>query len=240
MSELNRVVAVCGSSRAGTPNGKSLTQRMLDHFLKGLAPQECTVFYPHRMDIAYCTGCLTCWFKTPGVCAINDDMTAIREAMDKSDLIILASPVYVDGFSAQTKVVLDRMICALDPLISVDSEGHCRHDLLRQNQPTALLISCCGFAEADNFDQIHRHFKAICRNLSWRDGGAVLLPAGGLAFVPQKYDHKFAAIEKAGEEMAKDGKISLNTAEFISREMVSAVEYQAFLNSYFTKLKKTP
>lgn len=238
MAELNKVVAVCGSSRAGVPEEKSLTQRMLENFLEGLAPQHCTVFYPHLMDIAYCRGCYSCWFKTPGVCATEDDMTKIRAEIDEADLIIWASPVYVDGFSAQLKVVLDRIISILDPLISLDEEGHCRHSLLKSRRQTSILISCCGFSEVDNFDQIRSHFKAICRNLYWDDGGEILMPASGLAFVPKKYDEKFAAIKKAGEELSKNGVISGNTSEFISREIASPQEYMNFLNPYFESLRK--
>ena len=237
MDKLKRVVAICGSSRAGVPEEKSLTERMLENFLAGMTPEHCRIFYPHLMNLSYCRGCYTCWFKTPGVCAIEDDMTEIRAETDKADLVILASPVYVDGFSAQTKVFLDRIIPVFDPLISLDDQGHCRHSLLHSRRQKAVLISCCGFSETDNFDQIRSHFKAICKNLYWQDGGEILLPASGLAFVPKKYDEKFSAIQKAGAEMWRDGEISIKTAEFISKEVLNAQEYQVFLNSYFTKLK---
>jgi hypothetical protein len=238
MTELKRVVAICGSSRAGVPEEKSLTERMLENFLAGMNPEHCRIFYPHLMNISYCRGCYTCWFKTPGVCAIADDMTEIRGETDKADLIILASPVYVDGFSAQTKVVLDRIIPMFDPLISVDKQGHCRHSLLHSRRQKATLISCCGVSELDNFDQIRSHFKAICSNLYWQSAGEILLPASGLAFVPRKYDQKFSAIQKAGAELSKDGVISSKTAEFISTEMLKAQEYRDFLNPYFSKLKE--
>ncbi len=237
MTELKRVVAICGSSRAGVPEEKSLTERMLENFLAGMNPEHSRIFYPHLMNISYCRGCYTCWFKTPGVCAIEDDMTEIRGEIDNADLIILASPVYVDGFSAQTKIVLDRIIPMFDPLISLDDQGHCRHSLLHSRRQKAVLISCCGFSEFDNFDQISNHFKKICSNLYWQGAGEILLPASGLAFVPRKYDEKFSAMQKAGAELRNDGEITTKTAEFISREMLNAQEYQNFLNPYFTKLR---
>jgi hypothetical protein len=165
-------------------------------------------------------------------------MGEIRAEIDKADLVILASPVYVDGFSAQTKVVLDRIIPMFDPLISVDDQGHCRHGLLHSRHQQAVLISCCGFSETDNFENIRSHFKAICSNLYWQNAGEIILPASGLAFVPRKYDEKFSAIEKAGREMMKDGAISAETAELISQELLNAEEYKDFLNPYFTRLRK--
>jgi len=238
LGKFERVIAICGSSRAEVPDQKSLTQKMLNLFLEGIAPTKVQVFFPHLMNIAYCKGCYTCWFKTPGTCEIDDDMRQIKEEMEKADLIILASPVYVDGFSAQLKTVLDRSICLLDPLITIDKEGHCRHELLNPRQRSSLLISTCGFSEVDNFDQIRNHFRAINRNLYWNNVGEILLPASALGFVPQKYDEKFETITKAGLELAEKGGIAEETMNFISREIIDASQYQEFLNPFFEKLKQ--
>ncbi len=238
MGKFEKVVAICGSPRAEVPDQKSLTQKMLNTFLEGLAPPQVRVFFPHLMNISYCKGCLTCWFKTPCICDIDDDMGLIKEEIEKSDLLILASPVYVDGFSAQTKTVLDRSISLLDPLISIDEEGHCRHELLNPRQWSSVLISTCGFSELDNFDHIRNHYRAICRNLYWKNAGEILLPASALGFVPRKYEDKFQAITNAGRELMEKGEIAEETMNFISREIVSATQYRDFLNPFFKKLKQ--
>lgn len=237
MASPNKVVAICGSPRAGDSKQKSLTEKMLNTFLEGLGAESVEVFYPQQMDIAYCRGCYACWFKTPGICAIDDDMTIIRKTMDKSDLVILASPVYVDGFSAQAKIVLDRSIASLDPLIISDEKGHCRHAMLHHRSRKAILISTCGFSEIDNFDVIRQHFNAICRNLYWENAGEIVMAASGLGFVPQIYDEKFTAIYKAGEEISREGKVGAQTMDIISREIMKGEDYQEFLNPYFKKLR---
>lgn len=236
MTWQKKVVAICGSPRAGKPGGKSLTERVLKTFLEGLSPEQFRIFYPHQMKIGYCTGCLTCWFKTPGVCAVDDDMKEINKEMQDADLIILASPVYVGGFSAQLKTVLDRTLCTIDPLISIDGQGHCRHEMRVQKHRMAVLISTCGFSEVDNFDATRAHFAYICSNYFWENMGEIFMPASALGFLPKLYDEKFAAVKRAGEELAGQGSISPLTAQKICGEEVDAVRYQDVVNPFFTKL----
>ncbi len=238
MNKAEKVVAICSSPRSGMGNGKSLTERMLNFFLEGFSPLGCRIFYPHKMKIAYCRGCLDCWFKTPGECFYKDDMRKIYEEIKEADLIILASPVYVDGFSAQLKTVLDRCLAMIDPLIITDEDGHCRHQIMLPQGKAALLVSACGFSELDNFDIIRRHFSAICRNFVWQNAGEILLPASALGFIPDVYKQKFAAIKKAGEEFGIKGSIPDAILQQISEEIIGAEEYKEKVNPFFEKLRK--
>ena len=188
------------------------------------------------MKIGYCTGCYTCWFQTSGICAIQDDMREIITEMQDASLIILASPVYVGGFSAQIKTVLDRSICIFEPLISIDQQGHCRHELRDKRERLAVLISTCGFSEPDNFDAMRAHYAAVCRNYCWENAGEIVMPASALGFLPKLYDDKFAAVKRAGEELAGQGRISPLTAQKICGEEIDAVRYQEVVNPFFTKL----
>ena len=53
-------------------------------------------------------GCNTC-FKTNGICAQKDDMAIIYEKMSQADMLVIASPVYFYGISAQLKAIVDRL-----------------------------------------------------------------------------------------------------------------------------------
>ena len=57
--------------------------------------------------IAGCVGCDGC--RATGICVINDDMTALMEALDKATELYLVSPVYFAGPPSQLKAVLDRL-----------------------------------------------------------------------------------------------------------------------------------
>ena len=235
---MKRVVAISGSPRAGEHGERSLTDKFLKAFLDGFSPEYSRVFYPHKMKINYCTGCYTCWLKTPGICAIDDDMALINEELQEADLIILATPVYVEGFSAQLKTVLDRSISRYSPFISFDQAGHCRHEHLKLKKRAALLISTCGFSEMDNFDALKAHFAAICRNYYWDNAGEVLIPASALGSLPGGYDAKLEAAKEAGAELAKENRISSEALQKVMGEPVDARFYKETVNSFFTKLIK--
>jgi multimeric flavodoxin WrbA len=67
---------------------------------------ECTRFDLNAMNIRPCQDCGGC--EKTGVCVIKDDMTQIYEAIRRADRIILASPVFFFGVSAQVKSMIDR------------------------------------------------------------------------------------------------------------------------------------
>ncbi len=236
MTLSKKVVAVSGSPRSGQPNQKSFTEKILDLFIQGMDPVDYKKFYPHKMNINYCRACLTCWFKTPGKCVFNDDMKILKQEIEEADVFILASPVYIDGFSAPVKAVLDRCFAMLDPFITVDKEGHCRHKRFKPREQVALLVSTCGFSEADNFNHIRHHFEALCKNFGWQNGGEILVPAGALGFIHGAYDDKYEAVKKAGKEFAEKGMVSYQKIQQISEEQIKADKYSEIVNSFFARL----
>ncbi len=163
-------------------------------------------------------------------------MLLLKPEIETADVIILAGPVYVCGFSAPLKTVLDRCFSMFDPFIISDEKGHCRHRRFKPREQKALLVSTCGFSERDNFNQISAHFKAICDNFGWETGGEVLVPAGALGFVRDAYFEKYELVKKAGKEFALNGSISAPTMQKIAEETMTPAEYQRLVNPFFKKL----
>jgi putative sterol carrier protein len=66
----------------GGPRSKkySKTSLMVNSFVEGAQSAGATVEYfkLHKYKIHNCTGCYTCWTKTPGECIFKDDMTELR------------------------------------------------------------------------------------------------------------------------------------------------------------------
>lgn len=58
------------------------------------------------LKISPCQGCGGC--NKTSTCVIDDDMTALYEKVDQCDLLILVSPIYFYGLSAQCKTFVDR------------------------------------------------------------------------------------------------------------------------------------
>ena len=63
-------------------------------------------FRPNEMNIRPCQGCGGCY--QTGQCVIRDDMDQVIAALEQMDAIVVASPVYFGGVTAQLKAVIDR------------------------------------------------------------------------------------------------------------------------------------
>jgi multimeric flavodoxin WrbA len=221
---------------SGSPRPKSLTDRFLNLVIEGLGTKaEVTKYYPHKMKIAFCTGCRVCWFKTPGQCAINDDMTEFIPRFEEADLVLLASPIYLDGFTAQTWTLLNRTTSRMECFLKPGEPGRSRHLNLREKQQRAVLISTCGFPEPANFEALKGHFAAICANLLWENSGSILVPESAARSIPDLFDTKFAAARQAGVEL-QTGNIKPETAVLLAQPIMSPEKYRDMVNNTFTSL----
>jgi multimeric flavodoxin WrbA len=100
------------------------------------------------MDIKYCTGCWSCWLKTPGRCPVKDDMPAILKSVVHSDLVIFVSPVVMGFVSKYIKKVNDRTIPILNPYIGIfENEFH--HTGRYEKYPALGLMLLTGGVEGE-------------------------------------------------------------------------------------------
>lgn len=92
----------------GSPREKGRTWLLTNEFIKGLkdAGIEVVFYDTTKMKIYPCKGCLAC--ERTGKCVICDDMNLIYKEIEDCKILILASPVYFAGVSAQLKMVIDR------------------------------------------------------------------------------------------------------------------------------------
>ncbi|MHC4201223.1 MAG: NAD(P)H-dependent oxidoreductase, partial [Planctomycetota bacterium] len=91
-----RIAVLDGSQGAGK------LARYLDR-LAGLLRErghDVKPFALRELDIKYCTGCWSCWWRTPGECAFEDDSERVRGAVVNSDFTLLASPMVMGFVSA--------------------------------------------------------------------------------------------------------------------------------------------
>jgi multimeric flavodoxin WrbA len=92
----------------GSPRVEGNTDILLKETLRaiGESAQDARVFMLNMMNIKPCQDCGSC--EKSGACIINDDMSGIYDAIREADRIILASPVFFFGLSAQAKSMIDR------------------------------------------------------------------------------------------------------------------------------------
>lgn len=92
----------------GSPRIEGNTEILLKETLKASDEEghEVRLFKLNFMNIKPCQDCGGC--DKTGKCTITDDMNDIYEAIREADRIILASPVFFFGLSAQAKSMVDR------------------------------------------------------------------------------------------------------------------------------------
>jgi len=97
------ILGICGSPR------KQATEHVLKEALRMLEQQDFqTEFFTVRgKKIGFCTHCDYC-LRNKGICNINDDVQQLYPLLRKAEGLIIATPVYNGGISAQTKTIMDR------------------------------------------------------------------------------------------------------------------------------------
>ena len=92
----------------GSPRKDGNTELLLREAIKGIEDSRSTVqtFNLNLMKISPCQNCGGC--DGTGICTIEDEMVQIYDAIRTADRIILASPIFFFGLSAQTKIMIDR------------------------------------------------------------------------------------------------------------------------------------
>jgi multimeric flavodoxin WrbA len=103
VSEKIEVIAFVGSPRRG-----GNTEILVDEILTGAEESGAKVekIILNELDIKPCQACDSC--KKTGSCIIEDDMEKLEEKMERSQVWILATPIYWWGPSAQLKAFIDR------------------------------------------------------------------------------------------------------------------------------------
>jgi len=216
------VLIINGSPR----KGRMHTGRIVSHFVEGMKDAGANVdtIYSIELNIGDCKGCFNCWTNTPGKCIQDDDMSEVLAKMANADILVLATPVYVDGMTGSLKTLIDRSI----PLLKgrfVIRDDHCRHPVRAHvKQGKVVLVSIAGYTEIDNFDPLIQHVKAICKNLNRKYAGAVLRSVAwimeGAAEQGVQLDSIYEAIKEAGRDLISTGSMKEETLDTIKGEFM--------------------
>ncbi len=164
MAERPRVVGIYSSPRQG---GNSDT--LLDAVLDGAASAGAAVepLYLRELGIEGCRNCGGC--SRSGRCVIDDGMTAIYDALDHADVVVLASPIYFCSLCSQAKAMIDRC-----------QPYWARKYVLKQEPPLpgrrGGFVCCCGFKD----DRFLKCTEQIVKTLYFVMGSQYV----GCLFVP--------------------------------------------------------
>lgn len=98
-----KLLVVLGSPRKNG-NSETLARKVADGLEAGGGKVE--YIRLNDLNIRPCQGCGGC--EKTGDCVLKDDLTPIFKVVDEADRILLVSPVYFYGLSAQCKIFGDR------------------------------------------------------------------------------------------------------------------------------------
>lgn len=92
----------------GSPRKGGNTDLLLGKISEGIEEQGYTaeIFSLPKLDIHPCIGCGNC--EKTGDCVFDDDMVELYEKIGQANRIIIGSPIYFYGVTAQAKLFIDR------------------------------------------------------------------------------------------------------------------------------------
>jgi len=98
---------------SGSPKKDGNTATLVDWFIEGASSKGARIEIVRTAFLKYkstgCTSCRACQKLDEYECVVNDEAKPILAKMAKVDVIVMATPLYFFGASAQLKHVVDRM-----------------------------------------------------------------------------------------------------------------------------------
>ena len=154
--EMSRIIVLAGSARKG-----GNTELLAKAFANG-AGQHHDVELVSVADyhISPCLGCNRCYSGEGHRCVQQDDMTVLYDKLMEADAVIIASPVYFYGISAQLKALVDRLHTPMRNEFKIKRLG---------------LILVGAATLPDLFDPILLQYRMILRFFHLEDIGTVLV-----------------------------------------------------------------
>jgi multimeric flavodoxin WrbA len=223
-----------------SPRGKeeSKTELVLQKFLEGArrAGAEAETLYLRDYRIRHCLGCFGCWFKTPGRCIQEDDMTGeLYERFVAAEVAVLASPLYHYNLNARMKVFIERTLPMILPEF-VDRGARTGHPLRVAQSPRIVALSVCAFPEMENFQALSLNLKMIFGQSLIAEiyrHSSEFMDAPELASPVAK---ALDAVAQAGEELVRTGRVEPETQAALSRDLAPRQMLIQAANQHFAQM----
>lgn len=142
MSERNlimKVLLINGSPRENGCTYTALAEAQSVFEKNGI---ETEMLYLGKAPVAGCIACGLC--RKTGICAFDDKVNDVIDALDEIDGIIVGSPVYYAGVSGQITSFLDRLFYAAGGRM--------------KGKPAAAVVSCRRGGASAAFEIINKYF----------------------------------------------------------------------------------
>lgn len=151
-----KIVVVTSSPH---PKNESTSIYLAERFMDGAksAGHDVFVFDAANEETHPCRGCDKCGMDGP--CVFKDAIeTKLMPNMLEADMLVLTTPLYYYGMSAQLKTVVDRFYSRTGKLTGKKS-----------------MLIATAYNSADwTFEALAAHYNTLVRYMNWTDAGQVL------------------------------------------------------------------
>jgi len=211
MTPVKKALLLCGSPKPGPSTSRSLLD-YLAHELQGQG-LEVQVFNLNRVN--------------------RDDslMEKILGETDRSDIIVAAFPLYVDGLPSPTLYALERIADHRRAKVVGDGKGF-------------AAISNCGFPEATQNQTVLATCKEFAREAGFTWLGGLALGGGGaiagrpLESIGGMVRNMRKALDGMAEALARGEKIPAESMRLMAKPLVPIWLYRLFGNRGWKKQMK--
>lgn len=229
-----KVLVINGSPKGECSNTMWLTHAFVDGF-----PDTAEVKYItlREKDIHPCMGCFSCWTKTPGQCAVKDDMQEIYQDILEADIIIESFPLYFAGMPSRMRMMTER--CLLFTKRYEGSPEDTFHSILEMEEHSLkdkklVVISSCGYVSMDTmFEGLLKEYDLICGEGNFTSilcAQGELLQAGSRTRQVVNY---LEEVKQAGQEYYANGQISEERSQSLMKQMVSPRTFEVLIKRYW-------
>ncbi len=151
---MSRIAVLIGSPRKG-----GNTDILAHSFIDGAAKRhEIEVISVADTKVKGCTGCNFCYTDKDHRCVQKDGMQEIYEKLAPCDIIVVATPVYFYGVTAQLKCLIDRL-----------------HNPIRNDFAVKklVLLSVAADTIPTVFDSVRTMYESVLKYFSLENGGVI-------------------------------------------------------------------
>ena len=157
-----RMTVLFGSPRGAESNTRALLMPLLETWRQ--AGHAAEIYDLYDLKIEGCRACLGCQqdWEAPA-CVLDDDMQPIFDSILRSDLTLLATPIYSWYCTAPVKAALDRLVYAMDKYYGPRGKD----PALLAGKPVAAVLTC-GYRPEKGTDLFAEGMRRWCRHTGMR------------------------------------------------------------------------
>ena len=155
------------------PKNETTSGYLADRFTEGAkaAGHEVFTFDAANSDTHPCRGCDKCGMD--GECIFKDDIeTKLMPRMLEADMLVLVTPLYYFGMSAQLKIIVDRFYSRTE----------------RLHGKKSLLLATAWNSADWTMEALAKHYETLVHYMEWDNVGQVLAVGCGARSLVERSD----------------------------------------------------